>query len=133
MISIEFQGAKVSADTLKNLREVIALFPSFAETVKGLLPKQSAPSASPASGGIPARNGANVSKWMQLNGGGRFRITKEESALFGDDREAAAIARLDAMGESPANGEGTTGAQGTDHDVDPDDLGLDDEAEESAD
>lgn len=43
-------------------------------------------------------NGPNVARYIEETGNQRFRISQEEKTKFGNDREAAAAARLEEMG-----------------------------------
>jgi hypothetical protein len=106
MFSLSLKGVSVSAPTLEEMETMLANLPRYAELVAKAGFQQAAEIPKVASNPLALR-GPNVTKFLEVTGGKRFRMSDEDIALYGDTpegRENCAIARLVARGESAADG-----------------------------
>ncbi len=98
----------VSAPTMEELETLIARALELREECKA---KGIAPVTARVNSPSVARmvNDANESKWKEVTGEQRMRMTREEKGEYGDNREECAKARLLAMGESTVDGDSGEG------------------------
>jgi hypothetical protein len=102
MFSLSLKGVSVSAPTLEEMETMLENLPRYSELIAKAGFQQTAEVPKVASAPLALR-GPNVTKFLEVTNGKRFRMSDEDVALYGDTpegRENCAIARLAARGES---------------------------------